>query len=101
MAGRGIVIETGMTSDELRARGHVEKSRRAGRRMQAIANEIDGYDREEAARLAGMSEQALRDAIKRFNAEGIEGRCPSPSSCPPRRSCHLLMTTKYEETAAG
>jgi hypothetical protein len=41
-------------------------------RMLAI-DELDGYDREEAARLAGMSDQALRDAIKRLNTEGIDG----------------------------
>lgn len=85
MARREIVIETDMTADELRALGLVEKNRRAGRRMQAIANELDGYDRDEAARLAGMSDQALRDAIKRLNAEGIDGLYDRPRSGRPRK----------------
>ena len=38
--------------------------------MQAIANALEGMTRAEAARLAGMERQALRDAVVRYNAEG-------------------------------
>jgi transposase len=60
-------------------------------RMLAVANELDGYEREEAARLAGMSDQALRDAIKRLNAEGIDGLYDRPRSGRPRR-----LTAEHE-----
>ena len=85
MAVRKIEIETKLRPEELRAAARVETDRRAARRMLAIANELDGYDREEAARLAGMSDQALRDAIKRFNIDGIDGLHDRPRSGRPRR----------------
>jgi transposase len=68
-----IIICTALCADDLRRRASFEEKRRPAMRMQAIANELDGYDRIEAARLAGMSDQALRDAIKRYNAEGFDG----------------------------
>jgi transposase len=40
-------------------------------RLLAIANALDGFSRAEAARLAGMERQALRDAVLRDNAEGV------------------------------
>ena len=41
--------------------------------MYAIAHALDGMSRAEAARLAGMERQALRDAVLRYNAEGLTG----------------------------
>jgi transposase len=41
--------------------------------------------RAEAARLAGMERQALRDAVLRFNAEGPEGLHDRPRSGRPER----------------
>ncbi len=41
--------------------------------MMAIANALEGMTRAEAARLAGMERQALRDAVVRCNAEGLDG----------------------------
>jgi transposase len=41
--------------------------------MFAIANALEGMSRAEAARLAGMERQALRDAVLRYNAEGLAG----------------------------
>ena len=41
--------------------------------MLAIANALEGMTRAEAARLAGMERQALRDAVVRYNAEGLAG----------------------------
>ena len=50
--------------------------------MLAIANALEGMSRAEAARLAGMDRQALRDAVVRYNAEGLAGlhdrRRPGP-----------------------
>jgi transposase len=83
--GRPIEISTKLSADELRSLARKEGDRRAAMRMLAIANELDGYERAEAARLAGMSDQALRDAIKRLNAEGIDGLHDRPRSGRPRR----------------
>jgi hypothetical protein len=59
MTAREIAITTKFSSDKLRARARKESNRRAAMRMLAIANELDGYEREEAARLAGMSDQDI------------------------------------------
>jgi transposase len=83
--GRPIEILTNLSADELRALARKEGDRRAAMRMLAIANELDGYERAEAARLAGMSDQALRDAVKRLNAEGIDGLYDRRRSGRPRR----------------
>jgi transposase len=83
--GRAIEIVTELSAEELRAAARTEDDRRAALRMLAIANELDGCERTEAARLAGMSDQALRDAIKRLNAEGIDGLYDRPRSGRPRR----------------
>lgn len=81
-----ITIETNLTADKLRAMARKEPKRRAAMRMLAIANELDGFDWDDAARSAGMSDQALRDAIKRFNAEGVAGLQDRPR---PGRPCRL------------
>jgi transposase len=55
--------------------------------MLAIANALDGLSRAEAARLAGMERQALRDAVVRYNAEGLAGLRDRPKpGRPPRLS---------------
>jgi transposase len=74
-----------------------EDNRRAALRILAIANELDGCEREEAARLAGISDQALRDAIERFNAEGTAGLYDRPGLGRPRR----LTPEQESEVAAA
>jgi transposase len=53
-------------------------------RVLAIANALEGMSRAAAARLAGMERQALRDAVTRYNAEGLTGLRgrPSPGRSP-------------------
>jgi transposase len=51
--------------------------------MLAIASALEGRSRAEAARLAGMERQALRDAVVRYNAEGLQGLRDRPK--PGRR----------------
>jgi transposase len=46
----------------------------------AIAAALEGETRAEAAGLAGMERQALRDAVVRYNAEGLEGLRDRPKS---------------------
>jgi transposase len=70
---------------ELRRLARFESDRRASMRLLAIANALEGRSRAEAARLAGMERQALRDAVIRYNAEGPEGLHDRPRSGRPER----------------
>src|ERR687886_1877499 len=72
------------SSVELRSQARRERNPRTATRMLAIAGALEGMSRAEAARLAGMERQALRDAVLRFNAEGLEGLRdrPKPGRCP-------------------
>jgi transposase len=51
--------------------------------MLAIANALEGMSRAAAARAAGMDRQALRDAVVRYNAEGLDGLYDRPTSGRP------------------
>jgi transposase len=73
MGGRALTIRTDLPAAELRRLARREKDRAAAARMQAIAGALEGLSRAEAARLAGMERQALRDAVLRYNAEGLAG----------------------------
>ena len=84
MCGRGLTIRTDRPAAELRRLARREKDRAAAARMQAIAGALEGLTRAEAARLAGMERQALRDAVVRYNAEGLAGLHSRRS--PGRRS---------------
>ena len=53
--------------------------------MLAIANALEGMSRAEAARLAGMERQALRDAVLRYDAEGLAGLRDRPKPGRPER----------------
>ena len=70
---------------DLRRTARHEVDRRAAMRMIGIAETIDGEDRQTAAERADMSDQALRDAIKRYNAEGIEGLYDRPHTGRPSK----------------
>ena len=84
MGGRGLTIRTDLPAAALRRLGRREQDRAAVARMQAIAGALEGMTRAEAARLAGMERQALRDAVVRYNAEGLSGLYSRRS--PGRRS---------------
>ena len=72
--GAALTIRDDLTSEALRRHARHEPNRRAALRMLAIANALEGMSRAEAARLAGMERQAaLRDAVVRYNAEGLAG----------------------------
>src|SRR3954469_13574185 len=73
MGGRALTIRTDLPAAELRRLARREEDRAAAARMQAIAGALEGLSRAEAARLAGMERQALRDAVVRYNAEGLTG----------------------------
>jgi transposase len=80
--GRALDIRDDLSPGELRLRARREKNGRAAARMIAIANALEGMTRAEAARLAGMERQALRDAVVRYNAEGVDGLHDRPRCGP-------------------
>jgi transposase len=71
--------------EELRRLGREQISGRVASRMFAIANVLDGLNREDAATHAGMERQSLRDWVHRFNAEGVTGLNDLPRKGRPRR----------------
>ena len=73
MSRRALCICTDRSAGELRRLARRQSDPAASARMYAIANALDGMSRAEAARLAGMERQALRDAVVRYNAEGLDG----------------------------
>ena len=79
-------VEAKHTAAELRRLARHEDNRRTRMRLIGIAETIDGADRTTAAARADMSDQALRDAIKRYNAEGVAGLQDRPR---PGRPCKL------------
>ena len=72
-------------ASELRRLARREPDRNAAARMQAIAGALEGMTRAEAARLAGMERQGLRDAVTRCNAEGSAGLRNRPHPGPTSR----------------
>ena len=83
--GAALTIRDDLTPAALRRHARHEPNRRAALRMLAIANALEGMSRAEAARLAGMERQALRDAVARYNAEGLAGLHDRPKPGRPQR----------------
>ena len=78
-----LAIRQDLPAAELRRLARREPDRRAAMRLLAIAHALDGFSRAEAARLAGMERQALRDAVLRYDAEGPGGLHDRPRSGRP------------------
>ncbi len=78
-----LAIRQDLAATELRRLARFKRDRRAAMRLLAIANALEGFSRAEAARLAGMERQALRDAVRRYNAEGVDGLHDRPRSGRP------------------
>jgi putative transposase len=83
--GAALAIRDDLTPWELRRHARREPNRRAALRMLAIANALEGMSRADAARRAGMERQALRDAVVRYNAEGLGGLHDRPKPGRPQR----------------
>jgi transposase len=73
-------IRDDVEPEELRRLARRESNGRVASRMLAIAHALEGTDRGQAARLAGMDRQTLRDWVIRFNAEGVAGLRDRPKS---------------------
>ena len=78
-----LAIRQDLSATQLRRLARRVPDRRAAMRLSAIANALEGLSRAEAARLAGMERQALRDAVLRYNAEGPGGLHDRPRSGRP------------------
>ena len=76
-------IRTDIPAERLRRLARRETDGRVASRLLGLANALDGMDRGQAARLAGMDRQTLRDWVIRFNVEGIEGLRDRPKSGRP------------------
>jgi transposase len=83
--GAALAIRDDLAPAALRRHARHEPNRRAALRTLAIANALEGMSRAEAARLAGMERQALRDAVLRYNAEGLAGLHDRPKPGRPQR----------------
>ena len=83
--GAALPLRDELRPEALRRHARHEANRRAALRMLAIANAVEGMSRAEAARLAGMERQALRDAVARYNAEGLAGLHDRPKPGRPQR----------------
>ena len=79
---RPLTICTAHGPDELRRLARRERDRAKAARLYAIAHALEGMERGEAARLAGFERQALRDAVIRYNAEGVAGLAQRPAPGP-------------------
>ena len=72
MAGVAIT-RTDMSAAQLRAEAGCAKSPAVVRRLLALAQVLDGVDRETAAKNSGMDRQTLRDWVHRYNSGGLAG----------------------------
>ena len=94
MRGRKTEIRTDLyTASELRAMAQGDIAPLTVKRLLAIANALDGMIFTDAAKAAGLERQALGDAAKRYNAEGVEGLKDRPRTGRRRR-----LDTKQEES---
>lgn len=84
--GAALKIRDDVAASALRRRARRERDGMAAARMHAIAHALEGYSRAEAARLAGMERQALRDAVLAFNDRGFDGLYDRPRG---RSRCRL------------
>ena len=80
MGAKGLPIRGDVPAAELRRLARRETDRAAAARMRAIAGASEGLPRAGAARLAGVGRQAPRDAVLRYNAEGLAGLHDRPRS---------------------
>jgi len=70
---RGIALRSDFDAVTLRAAARASKNGAQTRRLLALATIYDGSARSEAAKMAGVTVQIVRDWVVRFNAEGPDG----------------------------
>ncbi len=67
------ITRTELNAAELRHRAARSTNAFVARRLLALALVLDGHKRTDAAQLAGMDRQTLRDWVHRYNADGVSG----------------------------
>jgi len=84
-----LTIRRDRTPAVLRKLAKTGTNTRVARRLLAIANALCGMSRKEAAEVAGMDRQTLRDWVMRYNAHGLDGLCDCwGDGRPPRLDAH-------------
>src|SRR5271169_5034462 len=91
------ITRTDLDAAGLRAAAARGKDAAASRRMLALALVLEGYNRMEAARAAGMDRQTLRDWVHRYNDHGPDGLTNHPNSGAPP----LKLTAAQEAMVAA
>ena len=76
-------IRDDIPAEELRRLARREANGRVASRLLGLAHALEGMERGQAARLAGMDRQTLRDWVIRFNEQGIDGLRDRPKSGRP------------------
>ena len=97
MVGAGITIavtRTEHTAADLRRLASQSGDAAVTRHLLALV--LDGRKREDAARLAGMDRQALRDWVHRHNADGVAGLADRHGGGVARR-----LSAEQEAEVAG
>ncbi|HEY2134081.1 MAG TPA: helix-turn-helix domain-containing protein, partial [Acetobacteraceae bacterium] len=67
------ITRTELDLKGLRASAARSQDAAAARRMLALALVLEGHNRTDAARAAGMDRQTLRDWVHHYNERGVEG----------------------------
>ena len=83
--GAAVGLRTDYDGGRLRALAKRSRNGAQARRLLALAEIYDGRRRSDAARLAGVGLQIIRDWVLRFNAEGPDGLINRKGSGPPSR----------------
>ena len=94
---RGIALWLDFDSGRLRVAARASKNGAQTRRLLALAAIYDGAARSEAAKIAGVTLQIVRDWVVRFNAEGPDGLVDRTS---PGRTPILNATQRAALAAA-
>ncbi len=83
--GAAVKLRTDYDGARLRDLAKRSGNSAQARRLIALAEIYDGRRRSDAARLAGVGLQIIRDWVLRFNAEGPDGLINRKGSGPPSR----------------
>lgn len=81
---RGISLRSDFSGADLRALSRLADTAKQARRLLALSLVYDGGSRSDAARLADVGLQTIRDWVLRFNAEGPDGLLDGKSTGIPQ-----------------
>ena len=97
--GQAIAVRTDYTAGEVRRLATRAKDAAQARRLLAIAAVLEGASREDAAEIAGMDRQTLRDWVIQFNERGPDGliNIPYPGVPPKLDTTHKAFLARIVE----